>query len=87
MSYVIAQPCIGVKDGACVEVCPVDAIHPTQAEAEFANVEQLYIDPKACIDCGLCMDECPVRAISAEDDLPPQWRSFIEKNAAYYRDR
>ena len=85
MAYVIAQPCVGVKDTACVVACPVDVIHPTKDEAAFASAEQLYIDPANCIDCGLCVDECPVRAIFAEEDVPEEWHDFIEKNAAYYR--
>ena len=84
MAYVIAQPCIGVKDTACVTVCPVDAIHPTKDEAEFAAAEQLYISD-VCIDCDMCVAECPVNAIFAPDDLPAEWLSFIEKNAAHFR--
>ena len=87
MAFVIAQPCIGVKDTACVAVCPVDVIHPTKKEADFASAEQLYIDPRACIDCGLCVGECPVAAIFAESDVPEEWQSFIEMNAAYFRDK
>ena len=43
MAYVIAEPCIGTKDNSCVEVCPVDCIHPTPDESDYDNVEQLYI--------------------------------------------
>ena len=86
MAYVIAQPCIGVKDTACVTVCPVDCIHPTKDEADFEKHEQLYIDPSPCIDCDLCAGECPVAAIFRDQDLPAQWSSFIEKNAAHYRE-
>jgi NAD-dependent dihydropyrimidine dehydrogenase PreA subunit len=85
MAHVIAQPCIGTKDHSCVEVCPVDCIHPTRDEAEFAAAEQLYIDPDVCIDCGLCVDECPVQAIFPQEDLPAEWASFIEKNARYFK--
>jgi ferredoxin len=84
MAYVIAQPCIGVKDTACVTVCPVDCIHPTADEASFATVEQLFIDAPECICCAMCVEECPVKAIFDEGDLPEEWREFIEKNAAYY---
>jgi NAD-dependent dihydropyrimidine dehydrogenase PreA subunit len=86
MPYVIALPCVGVKDGACVSVCPCDCIHPRQDETGFAPAEQLYIDPKICIDCDLCVAECPVGAIFHEDDLPAEWKHFIEKNAAHFRD-
>src|SRR6266513_2511183 len=85
MAHIIAQPCIGTKDTACVAVCPVDCIHPTKDEATFAEAEMLYIDPDTCIDCGLCVDECPVTAIFPQEDLPAEWAEFIEKNAAYYK--
>ena len=85
MAYVIAQPCIGVKDTACVAVCPMDCIHPRPDEPEYSTATQLFIDPAACIDCGLCVDECPVNAIFQETDLPEEWRQFIEINADHYR--
>jgi NAD-dependent dihydropyrimidine dehydrogenase PreA subunit len=74
-----------VKDGACLAVCPVDCIHPTKSEVGFAEAEQLYIDPDVCVDCDLCVDECPVKAIFPQDDLPAEWKHFIEKNAVHYR--
>ena len=67
MPHVIAEPCIGTKDTACVTVCPVDCIHPAKEEEDFSSVEMLYINPEACIDCGLCVDECPVAAIFPEE--------------------
>ena len=85
MTHIIGQPCIGTKDTACVAVCPVDCIHPTKDEAEFAAAEMLYIDPDTCIDCGLCVDECPVKAIFADQDLPEEWKHFADENAAHYR--
>jgi NAD-dependent dihydropyrimidine dehydrogenase PreA subunit len=85
MTYVIALPCIGVKDTACLAVCPVDCIHPTRDEPDFRTAEQLYIDPQTCITCGLCVEECPVKAIFHEDDLPAEWHGYLERNAAYYR--
>lgn len=84
MAYVIAEPCIGVKDTACVTICPVDVIHPTRDEPNYHTEEQLYIDPVDCIDCGLCVDECPVRAIFRDSELPGEWASYLEKNAAFY---
>src|SRR3989449_6779383 len=75
MAYIIAEPCIGTKDTACVDVCPVDCIHPRKDEANFADVPQLYIDPVECIDCGACVPVCPVSAIFPLDDLPEKWRS------------
>jgi ferredoxin len=79
MAYVIAEPCIGVKDASCVEVCPVDCIHATDED------EMYYIDPNECIDCGVCVPECPVDAIFFEPDLPDEWKRFIQINADYFR--
>ena len=84
MAYVIAEPCIGTKDTACVDVCPVDCIHPRKDEPEFAAETQLYIHPTECIDCGACVPVCPVSAIFALDDLPAKWNDFTPRNAAYY---
>ena len=75
MAYVIAEPCIGTKDNSCVEVCPVDCIHPTPDEPDYDKVEMLYIDPEECIDCDACVEACPVDACFAEDQLPEEWRS------------
>lgn len=85
MAYIICQPCINTKDTACVAVCPVDCIHPTKDEAAYATVEQLYINPDECIDCGACMPECPVDAIFPGDEVPDQWKEFTQKNAAYFK--
>ena len=76
MTYVIAEPCIGQKDNSCVEVCPVDCIHPTPDEPDYENVEQLYIDPDECIDCDACVEACPVDACFAEDQLPAEWAKY-----------
>ena len=84
MAYVIAEPCIGTKDTACVDACPVDCIHPKKDEPAHASEEMLYIDPVECIDCGACVPVCPVSAIFALDDLPEKWKAFTERNAAYY---
>ena len=78
--YVIAQPCIDVKDKACVDVCPVDCIHPVDGE----DVDQLYIDPSECIECGACEPECPVEAIFTVEDLPEEWAHFEKINADYF---
>ena len=80
MSYVIAAPCVDLKDTACVDVCPVDCIQPTDREGE----SMLYINPNECIDCGACEPECPVEAIFTEEDLPRKWRNFTEINAKYF---
>jgi ferredoxin len=87
VTYVIAEPCIGTKDNSCVEVCPVDCIHPTPDEPDYDKVEMLYIDPEECIDCDACVEACPVDAIFAEDQVPEEWQRFIDLNAAYYRNQ
>ncbi|MGA2879937.1 MAG: ferredoxin family protein [Bryobacteraceae bacterium] len=84
MAYVITEPCIGVKDTACVDACPVDCIHPKKDEVGFEELAQLYIDPVECIDCGACVPVCPVSAIFAVDDLPDQWRHFAQINAEHF---
>ena len=84
MAYIICEPCIGTKDTACVDVCPVDCIHPRKDEADFAAAEMLYIHPDECIDCGACVPACPVEAIFALAETPQQWDAFIARNAGYY---
>ena len=75
MTRIITEPCVGVKSGECVDVCPVDCIHE-------AN-RILVIDPEECIDCGACEPECPVEAIFPEDALPDKWEPFVKINYAY----
>ena len=84
MAYVIAEPCIGEKDNSCVEVCPVDCIHPTPDEPDYEAAKQLFIDPDECIDCDACVEACPVDACFAEDQLPDEWTKYIQVNAEYY---
>jgi len=84
MAYVIAEPCIDVKDTACVDACPVDCIHPRKNESDFAGAAQLYIDPVECIDCGACVPVCPVSAIFALEDLPGKWKHYTRLNADHY---
>jgi ferredoxin len=85
VAYVIAEPCIGEKDNSCVEVCPVDCIHPTPDEPDYEASEQLFIDPDECIDCGACEPECPVTAIFAEDAVPDDQQKYIQINADYFK--
>lgn len=85
MAFTIAEPCIGTKDSACVNVCPVDCIHLRKDEEGFSVPFQLYIDPDTCIDCGACVPECPVTAIFPNDDVPEGWRDYIDKNADWYK--
>lgn len=82
MTYVITQPCC--NDASCVDVCPVNCIHPTPDENEFATAEMLYIDPGTCIDCGACVEECPVEAIYADNDLPEEDEDYLGINEQYF---
>ena len=72
MAFVVAKPCFGCKFTDCVVVCPADCFHEGD--------KMLYIDPDACLDCGACEPECPVNAIFYEDNVPEEWRGFIELN-------
>src|SRR5215510_14777897 len=85
VAYIITEPCIGTKDSACVDVCPVDCIHPRKDEPEFETAQQLFIHPDECIDCGACVPACPVEAIFALDETPEKWKNFISVNAQYYQ--
>jgi len=96
MSYVITDSCASTCDTACVNVCPVDAIHgPTTHEqldaldarrrSLFVLGPQLVIDPDACICCAACVQECPVNAIFDEVDVPRELHASIERNAAFFR--
>lgn len=84
MAYIITEPCIGTKDTACVDACPVDCIHPKKDETEFESSTMLYINPAECIDCGACEPACPVTAIFPEDNVPEQWQKYIKVNYEHY---
>ena len=73
MPYVITEIC--VKDGSCVEVCPVNCIHTTPTEPQF------FIDPDVCIECEQCVLVCPVNAVFLDSELPAEWETFITVNA------
>src|SRR3979411_2874403 len=82
MPFIITDPCSETKDTACVDVCPVDCIHPRKDEPEFAQVTMLYIHPEECIDCGACVPACPVAAIyESIDATPSSQKDLIEANA------
>ena len=73
MTHVVTEACIRCRYTDCVEVCPVDCFH--------AGPNMLVIDPDECIDCAVCVAECPVNAIYAEEDLPADQQSFTALNA------
>ncbi len=77
MPYIITEPCIGVKDASCVDVCPVSCI--------YEGEDQYYINPDECIDCAACESACPVTAIFHEDDVPDQWTAYVAKNRDWTR--
>jgi NAD-dependent dihydropyrimidine dehydrogenase PreA subunit len=78
VTYVIAQPCVDVKDKACVEECPVDCI--------YEGERSLYIHPDECVDCGACEPVCPVEAIYYEDDTPEEWADYYNANVEFFDD-
>lgn len=73
MTHVVCQPCENCKYTDCVVVCPVACFH----EGDI----MLYIDPEECIDCEACVPECPVEAIYLDENVPEEWKSYIELNA------
>lgn len=76
MTYTIAEPCVDIKDKACIEECPVDCI--------YEGARMLYIHPDECVDCGACEPVCPVEAIFYEDDVPEQWSHYTQINADFF---
>ena len=78
MAYIIAEPCIDVKDRSCVNVCPVDCIFGDDED------RMLVIEPDTCIDCGACEPECPVSAIFPAEELPDTWGEFTALNKDYF---
>lgn len=90
MTRVITSACVGTKDASCVDVCPVDCIHPHDGDSDgdykqsFADAEHLYINPDECIDCGACEPACPVEAIFPDDEVPEDQQEFIQKNADFF---
>jgi ferredoxin len=79
VTYVIAEPCIGTKEGACVDVCPAGCIHTTP------DAPQNFIDPDVCIECEQCVLVCPVNAVFLDTEMPAEWQSYIDINASFFR--
>ena len=76
VTYTIAEPCVDLKDKACIEECPVDCI--------YEGARMLFIHPDECVDCGACEPVCPVEAIYYEDDVPEQWGQYTQINADFF---
>lgn len=86
MAHVITEKCIGSQhEPACLAVCPTDSIHPRKDEGGFDGTKQLYIDPSTCIDCGVCIQECPEKAIFPEGEVPAESAAAIEANANHFK--
>ena len=77
MAYLVLENCIKCKYTDCVEVCPVECFHE--------GPDILVIDPEECIDCALCVPECPIGAIAAEQDIPEGQQEFLQINARMAR--
>jgi ferredoxin len=73
MTHIVTESCIKCKYTDCVDVCPVDCFR--------AGPNFLVIDPDECIDCAVCIPECPVDTIYAEEDVPEDQKDFIDLNA------
>ena len=76
MPHVITSPCVGTKDQACTEVCPVACI--------YDGGGQYFIHPNDCIDCGACVPACPVAAIFPEEDVPAHERAAVQRSADHF---
>ncbi len=79
MTHVITALC--ERDGACVDVCPVECIVPGAPEDEWPTY---MIDPDTCIDCGACVAECPFDAIFTDDEVPDEYADATELNARFF---
>ncbi|MGX4734373.1 ferredoxin [Kitasatospora griseola] len=76
MTFVIAQPCVDVKDKACIEECPVDCI--------YEGPRKMYIQPDECVDCGACEPVCPVEAVFYEDHVPAEWADYAAADRGFF---
>ena len=78
MTYVIGEPCVDIRDKACVDECPVDCI--------YEGDRMLYIHPDECVDCAACEPVCPVEAIVYIDDASDEWQPYVSANADLFAD-
>jgi len=80
MTHIVTGRCLTCRYTYCVSECPVDAFW------EIEDPVMLVIDPDTCIDCAACESVCPVNAIVYEEDVPPEWKQYIEINRAFFKD-
>ena len=78
MTYIITETCVDLKDGSCIDVCPVDCIYTTESD------NMMYINPDECIDCAACEPVCPVAAIFVEEEVPADQQPYIPLNYDYF---
>lgn len=76
MTYVIAEPCVDIKDKACIDECPVDCI--------YEGERMLYINPGECVDCAACEPACPVEAIFYDENVPDEFTRYTSYNADFF---
>jgi ferredoxin len=74
MPHVVTERCVDCRYTDCCAVCPVECFW------EVENPAMLVIDPQTCIDCGLCIPECPIYAIYPLDEVPEPYREWVKKN-------
>jgi len=95
MAHTVFSPCIGTHDTACMKVCPVNCFYDVElADLGLAPkpdhpdlTKMLIINPDECIDCGLCVPECPVSAILPNDDVPDGEKQFVDLNKNWFGDK
>jgi len=81
MAHVITETCIGETYARCAAVCPVDAIHP----GSYQNEPFMIIDPETCIDCDVCVPECPIGAIAGSVEASPRWAKINAELAPKFK--
>lgn len=85
MSHIVTSPCIGTHDTACMKVCPVNCFYDVPlSDLGLEGDKILIINPDECIDCGLCVPECPVAAVFPLDDVPENEKQYIDLNKNWF---
>lgn len=82
MTHIIVEGCLGEVYAACVDVCPVECIHP----GDYKGEKFMIINPEVCIDCGVCLPECPIGAIKGSADEDPAWAKINAELAPTFKD-